>query len=79
MVRPTNIRFTQDSVHGRFSGDSNRTISRTLTDVLYGITNVADIPPLEVAVFHNKFFSLTNRRLLVLQSLENASFLDEVS
>lgn len=76
-LSPSDIRFTQDSVGGRFSDGSY--ISKTLEQLLYGGITVDEIAPIEVVRHEGLWWALTgNRRLYLYRKLEDLGVVTSV-
>ncbi|KAK3612469.1 hypothetical protein CHS0354_032085 [Potamilus streckersoni] len=72
-LRPSEIRYSQDSINNVFDGKSthrNKLIGETLDDLCEGICCLENIPSISVMKKNGKWFSADNRRLWVFKHLE---------
>ena len=69
-LRPSDIRFTQDSIGSRFTDGSY--ISNTFHDLLFGLKSTDDIDDIEVVQQDGVWWAITgNRRLYVYRRLQD--------
>jgi len=77
-MRPSNIRFTQDSISDEF-GDSCKTLVETFRELLYGDLDIDDIEQITVVKYQRQYWVVSgNRRLYIFQKLEEEDCLDTV-
>ncbi|KAH3867153.1 uncharacterized protein LOC127867457 [Dreissena polymorpha] len=76
VMRPSDIRFCQESVSNKFR-DGTRFVELE-DDIAAGRRTVQSIPPIEIARYKGKWYSLDNRRLRVFKKLERKGLLDEI-
>ncbi|XP_021362102.1 uncharacterized protein LOC110455953 [Mizuhopecten yessoensis] len=72
-LRPSEIRFSQDSINNIFDKNSlhaYRRIGETLDALLKGQCNISDIPTIKVVNRNGVWFTVDNRRLWVFRKLE---------
>lgn len=80
-LRPSEIRFSQDSIEltfGRCTSHPYRPIGETLDDILKGLINVNCIPSISVYKKDGLWFTAGNRRLWVLQEAEKREKCGEI-
>ena len=73
LLKPSDIHFSQDSIRANFGQNTphaNRTIGQTLDDILTDKCRVADIPPISVTFWNNRWVTHDNRRLWVFKKAE---------
>ncbi|XP_069124890.1 uncharacterized protein [Argopecten irradians] len=73
-LRPSDIRFCQDSINSVFDKNSEHAYGRigeTLDDLLRGDSDVYDIPTITVVDVDDVWYTTDNRRLWVFQKLED--------
>ena len=77
-LRPSNIRFTQDSIGCRFT-DGKR-LTDTFRELLYGLITPDDIENIEVVQYDGVWWALTgNRRLYLYQRLQDLGVVEYIS
>lgn len=71
LLKPSEIRFTKNLLASKF--DNGIPLLETFTQIKNGEILLEDIPPIEVVFYPEKWewYTLNNRRLWVLQELEN--------
>ena len=68
-LRPSEIRFSQDSISNKFDYPNN-SIGDTLDDLIKGQIRITDIPNISVKNVDGNWVSADNRRLWVFKHLE---------
>nr|XP_002131378.1 uncharacterized protein LOC100175021 isoform X2 [Ciona intestinalis] len=71
--RPSEIRFSQDSIHHKFrrrSGHGEDNVNDTIDKILSGRLLATDLPRIEVAERDGELYTLGNRRLYMFRVLE---------
>lgn len=77
-LRPSEIRFTQDSINGYFS--SGIKLSESLAELLSGEKTPAHFEKMKVCEFREAFWAVTgNRRLFLFKILESLDIVDTIS
>lgn len=80
-LKPSEIRFSQDSVGNTFGGYTShpfRCIGQTLDDILSGRCEVDSIPRISVMKRDGQWFTADNRRLWVFQQAEKRGKIEEI-
>lgn len=80
-LKPSEIRFSQDSIGNSFGGYTShpfRRIGQTLDDILSGRCNVDSIPRISVMNRNGLWFTADNRRLWVFQQAEKRGKIEEI-
>lgn len=80
-LRPSEIRFSQDSVgrtFGNYTSHPYRPIGETLDDIITGKINVNSIPTISVLKKDGQWFTADNRRLWVFQEAEKRGKCTEI-
>ena len=77
-LRPSEVRFTQDSIAGRFQ--DGRYLSLTFEQLLDGVITTDDIEDMEVVYTDENWWALTgNRRLYIYRRLQELGVISTVS
>ncbi|XP_078484512.1 uncharacterized protein LOC100175021 isoform X2 [Ciona intestinalis] len=79
--RPSEIRFSQDSIHHKFcrrSGHSRDSVNETLDKILSWQLSATDLPRIDVAEKDGELYTLGNRRLYIFRVLELKGKLDTI-
>lgn len=80
-LKPSEIRFSQDSIGNSFGGYTShpfRRIGQTLDDILTGRCNADSIPRISVMNRNGLWFTADNRRLWVFQQAEKRGKIEEI-
>jgi len=77
MILPSEVRYTQDSIGGRFM--DGKYLSDTFELLLSGQLSVADIPCIEIAYRDGAWWAVTgNRRLYLYRRLQQLGLVSEI-
>lgn len=76
-LRPSEIRFIQDTIHNIFQ--DGRSVNTTAEDLCNGRISVKDFPVIKVVKLRNKYFSFDNRRLYVFRVAEYRGAVSRIS
>ena len=76
-MRPSDIRFTHDSIQYKFT--DGRTLTETFRQLLRKVTPIENIPKMELMPNKGKWFVVRgNRRLFVYKELEKRNQIEQV-
>ena len=77
-LRPSNVRFTQDSIGCRFTDEKR--LTDTFRELLYGSITPDDIENIEVVQYDGVWWALTgNRRLYLYRRLQDLGVVEYIS
>jgi len=78
-MKPSEIRFTQDTIAQQFGHDSSKTIENTFRGLLYKTATLNLIPPIQVSQAEGVYWAMScNRRLYVYQALEKYRQVEDI-
>ncbi|KAL3877304.1 hypothetical protein ACJMK2_035035 [Sinanodonta woodiana] len=76
-LRPSDIRYTQESISCRFKTGKN--IGTVIKEIMNGECKISDIPEIEVIVKDDVYYSADNRRLYIFKILETKGLCSSIS
>ncbi|KAL3877302.1 hypothetical protein ACJMK2_035032 [Sinanodonta woodiana] len=76
-IRPSDIRYTQESISCRFQIGKN--IGTVIKEIMNEECKISDIPEIEVMVKDGVYYSADNRRLYIFKILEAKGLVADIS
>lgn len=79
-LRPSDIRYTQDSIKNTFTFQHEGTlIGETLDDLCNAVCDISDIPLINVSYNDGHYWSADNRRLWVFRQFERLGGCEKIT